>query len=292
MVDLRQLHYAVVVAEEGQMTRAAARLHIAQPALSQAIAKLEIELGVQLFERHARGVNPTEAGTAFFEKAVRALTAVEEAEEIPRELVDGLVRLVIGFPSAAGPIARAVLRPFMRAHAGIEVRTRHLSPGERLVELKRGSVDAELAFPPPGDPELDERVVAASPRFVLLGEHHPLAGAGSLTFAQIEDETLPGRETGVTSRWAQDAYLMKYRRRPPRLASEMPTSLDELWTLLSRRRVVAILPDFMVPAAQGDGVEAIPITDVDPLHVCLCVRRGDDRPLVRQLLDTPPALES
>src|SRR5258707_982625 len=65
MLDLRQLHYFVVVVEEGQMTRAAARLHIAQPALSQAIGKLEIEIGVKLLERHSRGVITTEAGATF-----------------------------------------------------------------------------------------------------------------------------------------------------------------------------------------------------------------------------------
>src|SRR5437763_1477610 len=72
MLELRQLHYFVVVVEEGQMTSAASRLHIAQPALSQAIAKLEADLGVKLFERHSRGVIPTEAGAAFFERASRA----------------------------------------------------------------------------------------------------------------------------------------------------------------------------------------------------------------------------
>src|SRR5258708_26154829 len=81
MLDLRQLHYFVVVVEEGQMTRAAARLHIAQPALSQAIGKLEIELGVKLLERHSRGVITTEAGEAFLQEAAPSLLTVQHAPE-------------------------------------------------------------------------------------------------------------------------------------------------------------------------------------------------------------------
>lgn len=115
MLDLRQLHYfVVVVAEEGQMTRAAARLHIAQPALSQGIGKLESELGVRLFDRHPRGVAPTEAGAAFLERASRALIAVEEAEEAVEPWLRAGPRLVLGFHQAAGDLARALIRPHAR----------------------------------------------------------------------------------------------------------------------------------------------------------------------------------
>src|SRR5260370_41230811 len=115
MLDLRQLHYFVVVVEEAQMTRAAARLHIAQPALSQAIGKLETDLGVRLFERHSRGVTPTEAGTAFFERASHALIAVQEAQESLDPLLQAAPPPVIGFSGPAGdpapgPIPRVFLR--------------------------------------------------------------------------------------------------------------------------------------------------------------------------------------
>ncbi len=93
-----QLRYFVTVAEEGQITRAAARLHIAQPALSHAIASLESELGVELLERHARGVTLTSAGEALLPKARSAVAGEHDFEETARSLVraaDGL--LEIGF---------------------------------------------------------------------------------------------------------------------------------------------------------------------------------------------------
>src|SRR6202035_2948495 len=74
-----QLLYFVTVAEEGQITRAAARLHVAQPALSQAIAQLEEELGIELLERHPRGVTLTAAGEAFLPKARAAVAADADA---------------------------------------------------------------------------------------------------------------------------------------------------------------------------------------------------------------------
>src|SRR5437588_12765470 len=78
--SLRHLRYFVTVGEEGQLTRAANRLHVAQPALSQAIAQLESQFGVELLERHARGVSLTPAGEAFFVKARVALAAVADAD--------------------------------------------------------------------------------------------------------------------------------------------------------------------------------------------------------------------
>ena len=283
MLDLRQLHYFVVVAEEGQMTRAAARLHIAQPALSQAIGKLETDLGVRLFERHPRGVTPTEAGAAFLERASRALVAVDEAEEAVEPWLRAGPRIVIGFHEAAGDLARALIRRFMLAHPEVDVETRHLQPADRLVELKRGRIDAELIYPPTGDEQLVEQAVAVSPRYVLVGEHHHLAGDSSLTFDQVEHEMLPGRHPTVDQRLAEETWLMEYRSAPPRLASEAPTSLDELWALVSRGKAIAILPLFMISRLQGDGVRAIPLLGVDGIPVVLACLRGDARPVIRDL---------
>jgi len=283
MLDLRQLHYFVVVVEEEQMTRAAARLHIAQPALSQAIAKLESDLGARLFERHSRGVTPTEAGRAFFERASRALSAVEEAEEAVEPWLRARPRLVVGFEESAGDLARAIMRRFMLAHPDMDVEMRHLRPAQRLIELKRGRIDAELVYPRTPDEQLVQHLVAVSPRFVLMGENHSLAEEPSLTFQQIENEVVPGCHPSVDPRIASDAWLMKYRRSPPRLAREEPTSLDELWALVSRGNVIAVLPEFAIARVQGDGARAIPLLGVDPIEVSVALLRGDSRPAVRAL---------
>src|SRR6201995_4624879 len=146
-IDLRQLQYLVVIVEEGQITRAAQRLRVAQPALSQAISRLEAQLGVRLLERLPRGIEPTPAGEAFFEKAREALSAVEEAEDVVHPGAGSEGGLALGFPPALGPMARPWLRRFIGAHPGVELETRHLTPQERIVELRRGRIDAGLMLP-------------------------------------------------------------------------------------------------------------------------------------------------
>src|SRR5437764_7545890 len=97
MSELRQLRYFVMIADEGQITRAASRLHIAQPALSQAIAHLEARLGVALFVRHARGMTLTPAGEAFLGAARTALTALEDADRAARSRTPACDRIEWGF---------------------------------------------------------------------------------------------------------------------------------------------------------------------------------------------------
>jgi DNA-binding transcriptional LysR family regulator len=274
-LDLRQLQYLVVVVEEGQITRAAQRLRVAQPALSQAISRLESRLGVRLLERLPRGIEPTPAGEAFFEKARDALSAIEEAEDVVHPWARSEAHLCLGFLPFLGPVARPWLRLFINRHPGVELETRHLRPQQRGVELRRGHIDAELLFPPPRDPDFEHVVVTRSPRFVLMSDRHALAGETGLTFAQIADERRPGRHPSVPVDWAQEAWLMNYRGSAPELTRERPMSVDEVWALVSAGKAVAVLPEFMVREAQGQGVQAVPLLDVEPAEVAL-VRRADD----------------
>ena len=285
VIDLRQLQYLVVVVEEGQITRAAHRLRVAQPALSQAISRLESQLGVRLLERLPRGIEPTPAGDAFFEKAREALSAVEEAEDVVHPWARTETRVALGFLPLLGPMARPWLRRFIAAHPGVELETRHLSPHERIVELRRGRIDAELMFPPPRDGDLEHLVVLSSPRYVLVHDCHPLAGEGSLEYAQIANEPVPGLHPSVPADWAREAWLMNYRGSKPEMTKERPTSADEVWALVSAGRAVSILPGFMVPDTQGQGVRAVPLSDVEPVEVALARRADDTRASVIALFE-------
>jgi len=107
-VKAAQLLYSVTVAREGQITRAARKLNIAQPALSQSIANLEADLGFELLTRHPRGVTLTQSGEVFFEKAQAALAAAADAEDTARSLAR---RRRVNCRSASSPARRCCTAP-------------------------------------------------------------------------------------------------------------------------------------------------------------------------------------
>jgi DNA-binding transcriptional LysR family regulator len=284
-IDLRHLRYLVVVIEEGQITRAAERLHLAQPALSQSIAKLETQLGVRLLERRPRGIEPTPAGAAFYAKARLALIAVEEAQDALLPWARSEVRLSLGFIPVLGLVARPWLRRFIGSYPDVDLQTRHLTALERLTELKRGRIDVELLFPPPRDPEVASSVILRSPRYVLMHDEHRLAKSESLEYDQIAGETVPARHPSVPEDWAEEAWLMNYRGSRTKFTKEAPTTADEVWALVSAGKAISVLPEFMVEPAQGHGVRAIPLSDVEPVEVALARRRDDTRSTVSALFD-------
>jgi DNA-binding transcriptional LysR family regulator len=142
-MELRHLIYFVAIAEERSFTRAAERLWVAQPGLSSQIRRLEAELGVKLFERHTRGVNLTDAGQLFLERARAVLTAAEDARTTGRDLGAGLVgavRLGIAIeapPSAASPL----LAEFADARPDVEVTVVEAYGGTLLRDLRDGRLD-------------------------------------------------------------------------------------------------------------------------------------------------------
>ena len=156
MPSLRQLRYFVTVAEEGQMTGAAGQLHLAQPALSQAIAQLELRLGIQLLERRARGVALTAGGEAFLPKARLVLDAVDDANRTARALVRTARSAIewgfIGSPPMVD--APELFAAFVAAHPDVKVSFRELafpcgSPSSWLAD-----VDVALCYSPTPHPHI------------------------------------------------------------------------------------------------------------------------------------------
>ena len=182
-MDLRHLRYFVAVAEEGHVTRAAERLGIQQPPLSQQIKALEAELEVQLFRRKPRGVELTEAGAGLLIDARRILDEVDDALIKVRRTARGeLGRLTIGFNVSAPfhPIMPRVLRDFRAASPGVSVTLREGASLELAEDVRKGRIDAAFVrgAVPEGDGVvshllLQERMVAALPAT------HPLAGGGT-----------------------------------------------------------------------------------------------------------------
>src|SRR4051812_22934133 len=189
-MELRHLRYFVAIAEERSFTRAAERLWVAQPGLSTQIRRLETELGVQLFERHTRGVDLTDAGELFLERARATLTAAEAARSTGRDLGEGLVGSVrLGIVTGAGwPGTPAFLRHFGRERPAVELTVVESYGGTLLRDLRDGRLDAMIAPSAFASAELPRVRLGREPWLILVGTAHRLAGGGPVVAPELEGQ--------------------------------------------------------------------------------------------------------
>ena len=189
-MELRHLRYFVAIAEERSFTRASERLWVAQPGLSTQIRRLEAELGVQLFERHTRGVDLTDAGELFLERARTALAAADAARATGHDLEEGLVGSVrLGIVTGAGwPGTSALLGHFGRERPAVELTVVESYGGTLLRDLRDGRLDAMIAPSVFGSAELRRVRLGREPWLVLAGPDHRLAGCGPVTVPELEGE--------------------------------------------------------------------------------------------------------
>jgi DNA-binding transcriptional LysR family regulator len=192
-MDLRQLSYFVAVAEEAQFTRAAARLSVAQPAVSAQIQNLERELGEALFHREQRNVALTPAGEALLPHARAALAAAERGrEEIVglRGLLHGRLRIGISRPVDERLVK--TLGEFHRTHPEIEISVTEAFNDPLIEALQIGAVDVAVIGmrrrPPP--PEIRTRVIASEPLVLAATRDHPLSRRRSITINDLRDEPM------------------------------------------------------------------------------------------------------
>ena len=189
-MELRHLRYFVAIAEERSFTRAAERLWVAQPGLSTQIRRLESELGVQLFDRHTRGVDLTDAGEVFLERARTALAAADAARSTGHDLEEGLVGSVrLGIVTGAGwPGTSTLLGQFGRERPAVELTVVESYGGTLLRDLRDGRLDAMIAPSAFGSADLPRVRLGREPWLVLAGPGHRLAGAGPVAAPELEGE--------------------------------------------------------------------------------------------------------
>jgi DNA-binding transcriptional LysR family regulator len=147
-MELRHFRYFIAVAQESSLGRAAHRLHVSQPALSQQISDLEDELGLKLFTRNSRGVELTEAGRVFLIGGRRVLVAAKEAAERAQEAAKGeRGRLVIGSLGAATiSFLSAVLSHFREQHPLVEITVLQMNNREQVEAVLNGSITLGIGF--------------------------------------------------------------------------------------------------------------------------------------------------
>ena len=211
-MELHQLEYFVAVAEEASFTRAASRVHVAQPGVSAQVRRLESELGQQLLDRSGRSVRLTEVGSAVLPFARAALDAVANARLAVDDLA-GLVRgqVTVGMVSGCAlPVLAELLAGFHDRHPGVAIALVE-DNSDRLVErLRDGRLDLALigwAEQTPAD--IDSVVLVDEELVAVVAPGHPLADAGAragaITIRQLRDLPLVSLPRGTGVRTALDA---------------------------------------------------------------------------------------
>jgi DNA-binding transcriptional LysR family regulator len=290
-----QLHYFVTVAEEGQITRAARKLYIAQPALSQAISQLESDLGLQLLERHPRGVRLTPSGEAFLDKA-RAVVATERDVELTAQSLARAARgaLEVGFIGPPPPMtAPALFGAFAKEQPDAEISFRELPFPRGTTRSWLETVDVAFCQSPERGEQIAIEPVRVEQRWLVAPASHPLSREPEVRLEQVINETFVGYHPTVQPGWAGFHSLDDHRPGPPRALTEdhISTSLEMLG-LLTGTTAVTTLPaaDARLVSQVLPSVAAMPISDADPASVSLVWNEENPHPLVSALLATARGL--
>jgi DNA-binding transcriptional LysR family regulator len=190
-MELRHLRYFVAVAEELHFGRAAKRLYIAQPPLSQQIHQLEEELEVSLFKRTNRRVELTDAGQAFLDEAYKILAQVEQAKLLARRTARGEVgKLALGFvSSAAFELLPRLLYTYRKQYPQIHVSLHEMEKDQQIAALFSRQIQIGLLRPAVNSSELCSEIILREPLLLALPSQHPLVDKAQISIHDLINET-------------------------------------------------------------------------------------------------------
>ncbi|MCW3053135.1 MAG: transcriptional regulator, LysR family [Chthonomonadales bacterium] len=243
-MELRHLHYFIAVAEELHFGRAAARLFIAQPPLSQQIQRLEKELGVLLFSRTKRRVELTEAGRIFLQEARQTVAQAERAVSAAQRAQRGEVgRLAVGFVgSATYSVLPAVLRRFCERCPDVELNLQERTTAQQVEAIRAHRLDVGFVRPPLYDPILATKTLLVEEFVLALPQTHRLARASVIALSEVAEDPFilyphhlgPGLYDPVMSACQRAGFS-------PRVAQEA-TQMHTILSLVAIGLGVALVP--------------------------------------------------
>jgi len=263
-LDLRLVRYFTVVAEHLNFGRAAAALHVAQPALSRQIQRLEGQLGVRLFDRTPQGSSLTEAGSAFLPQALALLDAARQATRTARAAAPPRA-IAIGY--VADLVITSAVRELRRRYPDAEIHTRHLrwQDTDALPEGRVDALVARLPLPLPSD-QFRVTVLYEEPRVVVLPAAHRLAGKELLTVDDFPDEDLVAC-TRTPTIWSTPG-------------PSVDDSFEDKLELVASGHSIAILPAGDRRSTLRPDLATIPLDGIAPCQVAVATHAGDRNPLV------------
>jgi DNA-binding transcriptional LysR family regulator len=282
MMTLRQIRHFIAVAETGSISAAAQAAFVSQSTLTMAIQQLEEEIGVSLFNRHAKGMNLTHQGHQFLRQAHLILATVENAKRSLQQSTDQVAgQLTIGVTAlVAGYYLAELITRFQRAYPNVE--TRVVEDERPYIEhlLVSGEIDVGVLILSNLEDRhaLHTEVLTHSPHRVWLPAQHPLLELDSIALADVAGEPLiqlNADEMGLHAQrlWARTGLSPQVTLRT--------ASVEAVRSLVAAGLGLSIQPDMTYRpwSLEGDIIEARPLADLgEPLDIGLAWRRGTARP--------------
>lgn len=277
MAEIRQLRYFLAVVEHGSVSRAAVELHLSQSALSEALRKLEVELGVELLSRGGRGVTPTAAGEALASTGLDAVRAFDAALDAARGQTG---RLRVGFEAAgAGRLSTRARARFLARFPHVRVEPRRYDWGGEVAGLRDGECDVAFVWLPADLTGLQSEIVATERRFAALPYQHRLSGREAVEIDELNADPIVW--TRLAPRYWVDWWAVNPRPdgSEPRWGPESQ-NVEELLEQVADGSAYCIVPASMTEFYARPDLVWVPIVDIDPLRIALAWRERDAGPLV------------
>jgi DNA-binding transcriptional LysR family regulator len=273
-VELRHLRAFLAIADEGNITRAAAGLHLTQPVLSRTLRQLEAHLGIQLVDRSTHHLRLTPAGSDFRVRAAAALAAVEGVLD-PTRLGSWPLRLGHAW-SALGENTAALLRLWQQTHPDIPLELLRID--DRTAGLTRGRVDVAVLRGPVTSRGILTQLLRTEPRIAAVPTDSPLAARPHLVLADLADQTVAiSTISGTTA-----LELWPVLHRPT--ATVPVANVDDWLAAISAGRAVGVTALSTAGMHPYPGVVYVPLTDAPDLPVVLAWTDPPTHPAIPDLV--------
>jgi DNA-binding transcriptional LysR family regulator len=284
-IDVRQLECFIAVAEERNIGRAAARLHMTQPPLTRRISRLEREIGARLFTRALTGMELTGAGLVLLERAYRIVELSKNAVDRTRLADAGQAgALSVGyFGSMIYDLVPRLLRQFLTPRPHVTVVIERAAKDMQAEAIRDGRMHLGFSRQYPREPDLAVRHIIAEPLFAAVPDNHALASRAEIRLADLHSEALVLFPSAPRPSFADEVTRMLLRAgSPARIAAEASDVITAL-TYVSVARLFAVVPKSATNVALP-GVAYVALADAPP-ETMSCIYRATETPtLVRAFL--------
>ena len=277
-MELNELRVFLRVAAERSFSRAAMKLHRTQPAVSQAVRRLEDSVGERLFDRGTKDASLTDAGRLLRDYAERLLRLSEEAEAAVRDLRDlRRGRVLIGANEASVHAVLPLIARFRTHHPLVHVDVRRIPARQLGAEVAQGGLDFGVLTFQPAEPRLGSVVLGHDELVMLVHPEHPLAGSKEVTLAECAKGTLIAHNDPSHVR-ERVLRLFEQQHIPPNILVSLP-SLEGIKRAVALQMGVALLPRRCAELEIDRGeLVAVPVPEVRlKRQVRLIYRKGGER---------------